>query len=159
MLLMEEDDDGSDETGSEPPASPTEERPVEVPLHSEVSLNSVVGLSSPKTMKMRGMIGENEVIVLIDPGATHNFVSLEKVAELNLPVTESGGFGVSLGNGDATKGSGLCENVVLQLDGGVKIQEDFFTLETGHDGCDSRGAMVGKIGSSSHELEIPDNAV
>lgn len=36
---------------------------------------------------------------MIDPGATHNFASLEKVKELNLAITESGEFGVSLGNG------------------------------------------------------------
>ena len=42
---------------------------------AELSLNSLVGLSTPKTMKIRGMIGQREVIALIDCGATHNFIS------------------------------------------------------------------------------------
>lgn len=29
---------------------------------------------------------------MIDPGATHNFISLKTVEELGLPVKESGGF-------------------------------------------------------------------
>ncbi|KAL8119990.1 hypothetical protein AgCh_017209 [Apium graveolens] len=130
VLLIDEDgDDSSEEAGSEPPPSPTEETPSEIHVQSEVSLNSVFGLSCPRTKKLKGEIADKEVIVLIDPGATHNFVSLEKVAALGLPVTESGGFGVSLGNGEAIKESGVCENVVLQLDGDVIIQEDFLPLK------------------------------
>ena len=43
----------------------------------EVSLNSVAGLTSPQTMKLKGCIGQQEVVILIDPGATHNFISTE----------------------------------------------------------------------------------
>lgn len=41
----------------------------------ELSMNSVVGLTSPKTMKMKDTINGQEVVVLIDFGATHNFIS------------------------------------------------------------------------------------
>lgn len=74
-------------------------------------------------MKLNGLFGKSEVVVLIDLGAIHNFVSWDKVAELNIPVMELGGFSVSLGNGEAVKGSCICKNVVLQLDWGVIIQE------------------------------------
>lgn len=131
ILMEDEDEEGSEEASSDPPQSPTEDNSNEVNLQSEVSLNSVVGLMGPKTMKLKGMLGEYEVIVQVDPGATHNFVYLEKVKELGLPITESGGFGVSLGNGETVKGSGVCENVVLQLDGGVVIKEDFLPLALG----------------------------
>lgn len=41
---------------------------------------------------------------MIDPGATHNFISLAVVKELGMNVAETGGFGVSLGNGEAIQG-------------------------------------------------------
>lgn len=45
----------------------------------DISLSSVVGLTSPKTMKMRGTIGGAQVIIMIDPGATNNFISVRTV--------------------------------------------------------------------------------
>lgn len=69
MLIEEEGETDCDD--SDNPPSPVEE------LVTKVSLNSVIGLSNPKTMKLKGLIRDNEVIVMIDPGATHNFISLE----------------------------------------------------------------------------------
>ena len=86
----------------------------------EVSLNLVIGLSSPKTMKLRGLIGDRTVVVIIVPGATHNFIALGVVKELGLAVTDSGSFGVHLGNGEAIREKGVCKNVQLHLDGGVE---------------------------------------
>lgn len=54
----------------------------------KVSLNSVAGLSSPKTMKLRSQIMGQPVVALIDPGATHNFISLSLVEDLGIPIKE-----------------------------------------------------------------------
>lgn len=40
----------------------------------ELSLNSVVGLITPKTMKMRGRVGPQEVVVLVDCGVTQLYL-------------------------------------------------------------------------------------
>lgn len=40
----------------------------------ELSINSMVGLSSPKTMKVKGTIAQQHVVVVIDCGATNNFI-------------------------------------------------------------------------------------
>lgn len=166
LLIDDGEEDYSEGTGSEPPPSPTEELTNEVTIHPEVSLNSVVGLSNPRTMKLRGKVGESEVVVLIDPGATHNFVSLDKVAALKLPVTDSGGFGVSLGNGEAVRGNGVCENVILQLDGGVVIQEDFLPLKLGTTDIilgiqwlEKLGAVVTNWKSQIMQFNVGENTV
>ena len=131
LVIDDEEDEGLDGGSSEAPMSPPEELVPEVTTQPEVSLNSVVGLSNPKTMKLRGVIKGNEVVVLIDPGATHNFISLAKVGELHLPITDAGGFGVSLGNGEAVRGHGLCKGVNLQLAGSLEIKDDFLPLQLG----------------------------
>lgn len=61
---------------------------------AELSLNLVVGLSSPKTMKLRGSLQKEDVIVFIDSGASHNFVSLQLVNKLGLNTEETRGYGV-----------------------------------------------------------------
>lgn len=99
---------------------------------AEVTLNSVVGLSNPKTMKLLGVIEGKEVVVMIDPGATHNFISIKTIEELNIPVRESGNFGVSLGNGESVRGTGVCERVVLALNEELVIKENLLTLNLGN---------------------------
>lgn len=72
----------------------------------ELSINSVVGLSKPGTMKMKGKIDEEAVIVLIDCGEMHNFISEKLVTSLNLPMMETANYGVTLGSGTTMKGKG-----------------------------------------------------
>lgn len=132
LLIEEEDEDGTDYSGSEPPMSPTLEPNNESSNHPEVSLNSVIGLSNPKTMKMCGSVKGKDVVVMINPGATHNFISLEFVEELGIVVDDAAVFGVSLGNGDAIKGKGLCKNVELIIDGRISITVDMLPLELGN---------------------------
>lgn len=64
-----------------------------------VSLNSVVGIYSPKTMKLKGRINSIEIVVMVDPGATHNFISLTVISKQRISASPTGKFQVSLGNG------------------------------------------------------------
>lgn len=98
---------------------------------AEVSLNSVVGLSNPRTMKLKGKVGNREVFILIDSGATNNFISNTTVERLELSVTEKGKFGVTLGNGGTIWGRGECKEVHLTLQG-TQMVEDFLILELGN---------------------------
>lgn len=95
-----------------------------------LSLNSMVGITSKKTMKMKGRMGDRDVVVLIDSGATCNFISKKLVGELKLPVVETVGFGVAVGNGEVISGSGKCEGVEVLIQG-VTIKEEFLLFELG----------------------------
>ncbi|WVZ17654.1 hypothetical protein V8G54_010636 [Vigna mungo] len=68
------------------------------------------GLSTPKTMKLKGRIGRREVLVLIDSGASHNFISQELV------------------DGQKKKISGCCKRVILEL-GSIEIVENFYLFK------------------------------
>lgn len=74
---LEEDDDMIEEE------TLIEDKEMEACLNS----NLVVGFSSPKTMKLLGQLNGKEVVVLIDSGATHNFISEELVKTLGIPVS------------------------------------------------------------------------
>lgn len=44
-----------------------------------LSWNSMVGLTSAKTMKVKGTTSQQELAFLIDSGATHNLISTQSV--------------------------------------------------------------------------------
>ena len=81
-------------------------------------------------MKVRGKIGEKEVVILIDCGATHNFISEKIAKELLLTTKSTSHYEVILGSRVAIKGKGICQNVEIQLNG-WKIIANFLPLELG----------------------------
>ena len=74
---------------------------------AELSLNSVVGLSIPKTMKLRGQIARLEVVVMINCDVSHNFLSMDLVQKLGIPSVGLHCFGVLMGTGLSLKGEGV----------------------------------------------------
>lgn len=128
-LELEDGEDKDEEELSEEEGSEEQNGTPEQELHV-LSLNSMVGITSKKTMKMKGMIGKREVIVLIDSGATCNFIAKQLVEEMKLAVTETVGFGVAVGNGEVIAGSGKCEGIEVEIQG-VKIKEEFLKFELG----------------------------
>lgn len=100
-------------------------------MRPEILLNSVVGLTSPKTFKIRGEVNVSPAIVMVDPGATHNFIALQAVEKLGVECSTSKMFGVSLGTGEMVHSNGECKSVVLQLQG-LTIVEDFLPIALGN---------------------------
>lgn len=96
----------------------------------ELSMNSVVGLTSPHTMKIKGNILKEEVVVLIDCRASHNFISTNLVRRLGLPRTKTLGYGVIMGTGLAVQGAGVFKGVPLSLQN-MELIEDFLPLDLG----------------------------
>lgn len=45
----------------------------------ELSINSVIGFTPPRTVKLKGTMMGHWVVIFIDCGATHNFISEELV--------------------------------------------------------------------------------
>lgn len=104
--------------------------PIDVAEKVELSLNSVVELTKSGTMKIKGTVKQKEVTILIDCGATHNFVLLELVKQLDLPITATTNYGVVMGSGEFVKGRGICRGVILEMQG-LTIVEDFLPLGLG----------------------------
>lgn len=67
---------------------------------------------------------------MIDPGATHNIVSVHTVERLKIPMNHGKAFEASLGTGQEVRGTGEYRAVPLMVQG-VMIIEDFFTSSSG----------------------------
>ncbi|KZV57865.1 hypothetical protein F511_03434 [Dorcoceras hygrometricum] len=81
----------------------------------ELPLFSISGMTQPQTLKMRGQIKDEEVVVMIDSGASHNFVSRQMVERLGMKIDETVRFGVCLGDGTKVRCQGICHGLEIQL--------------------------------------------
>lgn len=125
VLLVQED--GCEEELVEEVLERTNGEETEV---AELSANSVVGMSSPRTLKLRGRIGDETVVVLIDSGATHNFISLSLMKKMKLQSKDTGRYGVLVAGGVKVAGRGIVEGVTLQLEG-CTVEMSYLPLELG----------------------------
>ena len=57
------------------------------------------------------------MVVMIDPGATYNFISTTSTQHLQILITESKSFGVTLGTSEVVQGEGVCSGVILEVQG------------------------------------------
>ena len=95
-----------------------------------LSYNSLLGFTSSHTMKVRGQLGSREVVILIDSGASHNFVASKLVRELGMKCEATAGYGVQVGNGMNFQQQGVCREVQVLIQG-CEVVDDFFPFELG----------------------------
>ncbi|KAI0492199.1 hypothetical protein KFK09_026466 [Dendrobium nobile] len=89
-----------------------------------------MGFTPSHTMKVKGKIHGREVVVLIDSGATHNFISTQVAEELGMEPTETGSYGVMMGTGKIESSTGICKGVEMSLQE-IRVVEDFLPLRLG----------------------------
>lgn len=82
VVLVNEEEEAIVDHEEEILKDETEAKQLEVVDRVELALRSIMGFSAPGMMKVKGSAGKKEVIILIDCGATHNFLSLGLVKEL-----------------------------------------------------------------------------
>lgn len=96
-----------------------------------MSLNSFLGLSSPTTTKMLGAIKKHKVVIMLDSGATYNFIAPSTVQMTHLRIEEKDNLKVLLGTGVQVKGLGVCRNVQFGIQD-LLYEADFIALELGN---------------------------
>ena len=83
----------------------------------EITLHALTGWSAPKTMRVAARIGVHDVIILIDSGLTHNFVSERLANLLRLSVVPIETFTVRVANGKHLRYHRRFEEVQVDLQG------------------------------------------
>ena len=78
-------------------------------------MHALTGLSAPRTMRVAAKVGPVEVMVLVDSGSTHNFISTKMANMLQLPIIPTEPFTVRVANGEQFNCHGRFENVQVML--------------------------------------------
>lgn len=100
------------------------------PESAALCVSSLLGFCPPNSMKVKGRLKNKEVVVLIDSGATHNFISEELVRQLGLQGVPTRDYTVQMGNDDEVKSTGILKGLRLKLEG-IDVMADFFPLKLG----------------------------
>lgn len=82
-----------------------------------ISLCAFLGMDSPTTTKLRGLVGKTPMVVLIDSGASHNFFAPQFIKKAKLNELVNPNLQVLLGTGILVNGSGVCQNIEMELQG------------------------------------------
>ncbi|KAD5961742.1 hypothetical protein E3N88_13215 [Mikania micrantha] len=97
---------------------------------AKISFHVLFGQSVLTTMKLQGILGTAKVLILIDSGYTHNFISDKLVRDMQLTTHFISPFGVQIGNGDVIRCNQICKNLSLQLLD-LKLSQDFYPFALG----------------------------
>jgi hypothetical protein len=124
----------------EPPLVSVSPKPTDITPPSDppevelvISLNSLIGLSTPQTLKLIGYIKHRKVIILVYCGSTHNFIHRRIAQETNFYIRTVNSFQIMISNGGSMKCGECCENVRLQI-GEYHLKYHMFSIDMG--GCD-----------------------
>ena len=82
-------------------------------MNLTISCNALVGITTPKTLKIEGHIKRENVIVLIDLGSTHNFIHCKVAKELNCFLYPAPECQVMVENGGTINYYGIGHNIKL----------------------------------------------
>ncbi|KAG9458686.1 hypothetical protein H6P81_003194 [Aristolochia fimbriata] len=81
-------------------------------------------------MKLFGSIDGTPIRLLVDSGASHNFISHTLVRKLGLSIDDTTEFGVHLGDGHRVLSRGLCKELKVQI-GDIQIAVDCYPFDLG----------------------------
>ncbi|KAK0581846.1 hypothetical protein LWI29_018689 [Acer saccharum] len=93
----------------------------------KISLHAMAGGHTSETMRLFGGIMGQSVMILVDSGSTHNFISSQAARRLQLQPNNKGGMRVLVASGERLESPGQCLNVPIKLQR-VTFIIDFFIL-------------------------------
>jgi hypothetical protein len=96
--LVTDDDEGSEDEGKILAVEVSEE---EEGVDGEMNVLSLfqLGQSKPQSIQLKGILQEVPIVILVDSGATHNFIDKRLVQKMGWPADNSKSMWIRLGDG------------------------------------------------------------
>lgn len=128
--------EGEDEEDEQSPELEVDEELGNVPLPEEelqISLNALTGSTSYRTMRVKGNVKRKLIIILIDSGSTHNFLSPDVVKRVSLTTEDTDSLPVSVADGTRMMSTAICRDFQWEMQG-TTFKTDMRILQL--KGCD-----------------------
>ncbi|GAU37691.1 hypothetical protein TSUD_164940 [Trifolium subterraneum] len=128
VLVIDEDEDGEEEAkilAVEVDESDDEEKGEMIVLNLHH-----IAHDTHHTVKFQGYIGGVEVLILVDSGATHNFISQKLVHQMEWPIEDTPEMKVKLGDGFQTATKGVCKGLGMFI-GDFQLSPNMHLFELG----------------------------
>ncbi|KAH9704605.1 hypothetical protein KPL70_011534 [Citrus sinensis] len=103
------------EVGAADNENANNEQTEEIQTEPEITYYTLMGWTAPQTMRVSAKIGPSKIVVLIDSGSTHNFISSRLANLLQLLVLPTSGFSVKVANSETLLCKGKFKKVQLFL--------------------------------------------
>lgn len=118
VLIVELEEEAEEELGnSTEPILEVEEYDDPPKLqHLHLSVLTSFRFDGPQTMKSFGQVGNSQLLIMINSGASHCFVTEQVAKLLNRVIEPTNCFSVILGDGTRVQTGGIYNNVPLILD-------------------------------------------
>ncbi|KAF5462657.1 hypothetical protein F2P56_018645 [Juglans regia] len=102
-------------------------------VQPEISLHALIGSVNPRTMRVKGRVGNQKVVILIDSGSTHNFIDPSVIKKAKVPVNSDRIIKVRVANGETVMSEGSCASLRVRIQGNVFVTEAFVLVLVGCD--------------------------
>jgi hypothetical protein len=99
----------------------------------EISLNAITGTHNPKTMRIIGVLRNQQVVILIDSSSTHNFVDAKLAEVLGIISTSGDAIKVRIANGQIISSPGKNQNLTLKMQGNLYKMDLYILPLAGYD--------------------------
>ncbi|XP_042952297.1 uncharacterized protein LOC122289392 [Carya illinoinensis] len=140
LYLIEEVEDDSDESfeatsqfsdqSNEKGPYNEEKAPQKVP---EISLHAIIGSRNPKTMRAKGKIGNQWVVILIDSENTHNFLDPAVLSRVHIPLVEEDKIRIKVAKGEMVTSEGKVKGVNVSIQGSYFLVDMYVLVLAGCD--------------------------
>nr|MDZ8003588.1 RNase H-like domain-containing protein [Nostoc sp. DedSLP05] len=97
--------------------------------HPTLSLSAMTGIAPPNTIKLSGFLRKEKVIILVDPGSTHNFIDSRIAKKLGLYI-EKKEFHISLPGNRVLSCQGEVKHQRLRI-ADFEFSSNYYTFDIG----------------------------
>jgi hypothetical protein len=87
----------------------------------------VTGKPQPRTLKLKGVIKDRNITILVDSGSTHNCIDIDVAKKLNYFIYPTRDLTIKVANGQRVKEVGKCHKISVQIQE-LELQTGFYAL-------------------------------